>query len=328
MKHFIETVGDRPIDDYAKVDARVFRDVLLKTPANWNKRNELKHIAKLSEAANKAHKLGIAPMSDNNINKLLGFVGSFWTWAEGIYDEVPVGLFKGLKLKIRKKIREDRDPFSLQELTAIFNAPLYTGCQSLRHWQKPGALIPRDAGIYWVPLIALFSGMRAGEIIQLYTEDVKEEEGILYFDINANGEDKRLKTLTSWRSIPVHPQLLEMGFGDLLETRRAEGAERLFGDLELGDDGYYSSPYSKHFKRFLEAIKVKRARNAFHSFRHNFEDACRDSDVSKEIMDALQGHGERGMSGRYGKGHTLRKLHEVMERIEYRGLNLSHLKGT
>ncbi|WP_319531357.1 site-specific integrase [uncultured Cohaesibacter sp.] len=325
MQHFIETVGDRPLDDYAKADARLFRTTLMKIPANWTKLPELKGIQKLSKAAEKADKLGLSPMSDNNINKLLGFVGSFWTWAEGIYDEVPSGLFKGLKLKINKKVRDERDPFAKEELRSIFHSPIYTGCQSVRHWQKPGPLVPRNAGIFWVPLISLFSGMRMGEVIQLYVKDVREEEGILYLDVNADGDDKHLKTLTSWRSVPVHPKLIEMGFKDLLENRKTEGALRLFPDLKIGDDGYYSSPFSKHFNRFLKSVGVKRQKNAFHSFRHNFEDACRDCDISKEIMDTLQGHGERGMSARYGKGHTLRKLSEAMERIEYRDLDLSHL---
>jgi hypothetical protein len=39
----------------------------------------------------------------------------------------------------------------------------------------------------------------------------------------------------------------------------------------------------------------------------------RNSGIPKEIMDALQGHGEEGMSRRYGKGYVLRKLAEAME---------------
>ncbi len=325
MAHFIDTVGDRPIDDYSKADARAFRNVLMKTPANWNKLPALRSIKKLSKAAEKAHNLKLPPMSENNMNKLLGFVGSFWTWAEGIYDEVPSGLFKGLKLKTNKKVRDERDPFAKEELKAIFAAPLYTGCSSVRHWQKQGDLVPKDAGIYWVPLISLFSGMRMGEIIQLYVDDAREEEGVNYFDINADGEDKHLKTATSWRSIPIHPKLIEMGLMDLVKARRNAKAKRLFPDLQMGDDGYYSSPFSKHFNRFLKSVGVKKPKNAFHSFRHNFEDACRDCDIPKEVMDTLQGHGERGMSARYGKGHTLRKLDEAMKRVQYRDLDLGHL---
>lgn len=43
-------------------------------------------------------------------------------------------------------------------------------------------------------------------------------------------------------------------------------------------------------------------------------------------MDALQGHGEEGMSARYGRGFSLKKLAEAMGRLRYEGLDLSHLR--
>ncbi|TVM18685.1 integrase [Oceanidesulfovibrio indonesiensis] len=325
MSHFIAVIGDKPIDTYTKADARAFKAMLLKLPANWVKYKELNGLP-LDKAAEKSHRLGLPPMSDKNVNKLLGYVGSFWNWAADNYDDVPTTPFKGLKIKLRKKAREERDPFTLDELHAIFNAPIYTGCKSRRFWSEPGSEILRDSGYYWVPLISLYTGARMGEIIQLYTEDIREEDGILFFDINSSGEDKRLKTTYSIRSIPIHQSLLDMGFMELVEKHRKRGDKRLFPDLPMGKDGYYSSPFSKWFSRFLREAGVKSKTNAFHSFRHCFEDACRDSDISKEIMDALQGHGEEGMSDRYGRGYMLQKLNEAMQRLQYRGLDLDHLK--
>lgn len=224
-------------------------------------------------------------------------------------------------------MREERDPFSSNELNAIFSAPVYTGCKSAREWLSPGALVRRDAGIFWVPLLGLFTGARLGEIIQLYTADIGEQDGIRYFDINANGDDKRLKNPNARRRIPVHRTLIDLGFLEHVEERRRKGEKRLFPDLEMGADGYYSSPFSKRFGRFLGAVGVKRRTNAFHSFRHSFEDACRASGVSKEVMDALQGHGERGMSARYGSGFGLETLNDAITELHYRDLDLTHLHG-
>ena len=56
---------------------------------------------------------------------------------------------------------------------------------------------------------------------------------------------------------------------------------------------------------------------SFHSFRHTFEDACRENDVPKEIMDALQGHVSQDMSGRYGSGYSLQKLNEWLQKVRY-----------
>lgn len=42
-------------------------------------------------------------------------------------------------------------------------------------------------------------------------------------------------------------------------------------------------------------------------------------------MDALQGHGESGMSARYGSGYKLSSLDDAMKKLAYPELDLSHL---
>ena len=324
VNQFISVAGDKPLDQYTKGDGRDFKATLMKLPANWNKYDQLKDLD-LVRAAEQARTLGMKPMSDKNLNKIIGFVSSFWTWAEQQYEEGLSNPLKGLKIKLKKTAREERDPFTTAELQTIFSAPIYTGCQSHRQWIQPGQQVLNDSGMFWVPLISLFSGARAGEIIQLYIEDIKQDEGVLYLDINRDGEDKRLKNDSSRRRIPVHKKLLDIGFMQYVSKRKEQGGQRLFPDLVMGADGYYSSPFSKFFRRFLDSVGVKKKTNAFHSFRHTFEDACRNSDISHDVMDALQGHSQPGMSGRYGSGFSLEVLARGMERLNYTGLDLSHL---
>ncbi len=324
MKHFIAIAGDKALPDYNKADARAFKQLLLRLPANWGKLPPIRELS-LKAAADKAHELGMPPMSAANRNKALTRVGSFWTWADKHYDDCPNNPFKGMTDKSRSLAKEERHPFSTEELRKIFSAPMYAGCLTARRWSEPGPLIQRDAGRYWVPLIGLFTGARAGEIIQLYTTDVREEHGVLFFDINKLEEDKRIKTPNAKRWIPVHPTLVDLGLMKHVAQRRHEGQLRLFPEMKMGSDGYYSSPFSKHFSRFLKSIKVKSAKNAFHSFRHNFEDACRNSDVEAEVRDTMQGHGASGMAGRYGWGYFLAKLDREMKKLRYDGLDLSHL---
>ncbi len=325
MDHFISVIGDKPIDQYGKADARQFKNLLMRLPANWNKKDELRGL-KISDAAERAAALNLTPMSDKNINKLMGFVGAFWGWAAVNYDENLSNPFKGMKIKIRVKARDERDPFTMDELKAIFSSPLYTGCKSARHWGIKGNHIPKDHGRFWVPLIALYTGARSGEIIQLRLNDIREADGINYFHLTNAEEDQRLKTSTSRRDIPIHQDLIKIGLLDLVKLRRSQGEDRLFPELKMGSDGYYSTPYSRHFRRLLESLGIKKSsKEVFHSFRHNFEDACRESSVSKEIMDALQGHGEEGMSGRYGRGYMLKKLDEEIRKLQYRDIKITHL---
>lgn len=322
---FVTVAGDKPLDAYGKADARTFKEVLVVLPANWANHPDLKDM-RFDEAAKKAEDLGLPPMSVANINKIIGFIGAFWNWAKAHYDDVTANPFEGMKLQRSGKARDERHPFTPDELKRIFGAPLYTGCKNARSWLPPGNLIPRETGLYWVPLIALFTGARSGEIIQLYTSDVVEKDGILRFELTDDGDDQRLKTSTSHRFIPVHRTLKELGLPEFVQTRRNEGELRLFPEMRKGSDGYYSSPYSRQFRRLLESVDAKHAKNAFHSFRHSFEDACRNSGISSEIMNALQGHSERGMADRYGSGFHLKRLAEAVEKLKYDGLDLSHLK--
>ncbi len=63
----------------------------------------------------------------------------------------------------------------------------------------------------------------------------------------------------------------------------------------------------------------------FHSLRHNVEDALRNADVRKEVRDAIQGHGEAGVSREYGTGYYVKTLNEAVQKIDYEGLNLPRL---
>lgn len=323
--HFFDLVGDRPIDTYSKSDGRAFKQALQKLPPNWTKHKLLRDLS-FSAAVDLAGKLELQPMSTKNINKIMQFVGSMWLWAERQYDEITGSPFKGLQINIKQRARDERHPFSLEQLRTTFNAPIYTGCHSEQHWKQQGATVLRESGKFWVPLISLFSGARLGEILQLRSADVREDQGILYFDLLDEQEDQRLKNENSRRRIPVHPKLIELGLGAFIQKRQQRGEARLFPELQMGKDGYYSSPFSKFYRRFLESLDIKTAKTSFHSFRHNFEDACREAGVPVDVMNTLQGHGEDGMAARYGKGHVLRTLEESLRKVSYPELDLSHLQ--
>lgn len=153
---FITVNGDKPLDDYGKADGRLFKALLMRLPANWTKQKPLKGLA-IDKAAERAQELGMPPMSDKNVNKLIGYAAAFWNWAANNYDDCPSNPLVGLKVKLKKRAREERDPFTLAELQSLFQAPIFTGCRSLHFWRQPGEFVPRDSGMFWAPLVSLFS---------------------------------------------------------------------------------------------------------------------------------------------------------------------------
>jgi integrase len=168
-----------------------------------------------------------------------------------------------------------------------------------------------------VPLIALYSGMRLGEILQLLKLDVREENGIWYFDVNKGDCDdgKSLKTASSKRRVPLHRVLLDLGFVDYVNSGHQSG--RIFPEIKKGSDGYHSHHFSKWWGRFAGHVGFKSSRTAFHSFRHNFLDALRAAETPEYINKALAGHADKTVHGGYGSGATLGSLKNAIDKVAY-----------
>ena len=339
LREFLEICGDKPINAYGQQDGVKFKDTESELPL-YRQKALFKGLS-LIEAALKAAKLrnqgqDVEFLSPLTINDKIGTVSLFFSWAKTRIADV-VNPVADQAIRRRKNKREGKKvhPWAIEELNRMFAAPLYVGCESERHWKQPGQFILRRSAKFWVPLVSLFSGMRLGEIIQLQVADIKEKDGILFFDVTPIAvdladeegvdadEEKSLKTSSSQRAIPIHKMLLDLGFEEFLEFRRASGSTRLFPEYEKAkDDGSWSKQFSKYFKRFRESVGVKRRGVRFHSLRHNVEDALRNAHVMKEVRDAIQGHGENGVSAEYGSGYYLGTLNEAVQKIAYPELQL------
>ncbi len=91
--------------------------------------------------------------------------------------------------------------------------------------------------------------------------------------------------------------------------------------------GKLSDGFGKHFARFLQSLGIKRDKIDFHSFRHTWTDACRNSRISSDVIYALKGEALKGTLARYGDGKTdLEILDEEIQKLRFKGLDLCHLK--
>jgi integrase len=146
-------------------------------------------------------------------------------------------------------------------------------------------------------------------------------------------QDRRLKTAGSARVVPVHPELIRIGFLRFVEQARSkEGASaRLFPLLTPGPRGGFGEAWSKWFGRYIRNLGIINRAIVFHSFRHGFKDALRAAEVSEHVNDALTGHAGPGTVGRqYGAKQMIRRfgiatLAAAVSKVAYRGLDLSQL---
>ncbi len=301
LRWFSELVSaDFLISNVSKDHVIQFRNFLQIVPSNYSKHHIYKDLTSLEIVSIQSP--GISPISDRTANKYLGMFRSFLNWCEGeeIITTVPGSK---IGIKVIGDPSASRNPFSKAQLNKIFTAPLYTGCHSLGRRSKPGSFVLKDSK-FWIPLVALFTGMRAGEIIQLHTSDICFDEGIHFFRLTDEGatksgvklgESKTFKTAQSQRCIPVHRKLIKLGFLNYVAERGKEvtPSKRLFWDIAVGTRGDVSDNFSKWFRRFLISNGIKTDKTAFHSFRHNFKDALANANIEDSMQDALMGHLEQ-----------------------------------
>lgn len=225
-------------------------------------------------------------------------------------------------IKGKKKVRI---PFSSDELKTIFSSRIYA--ENFR--PKGGA----GEASFWLPLMALFTGARLTELGQLLIEDIQEESGIRYLFITTDTSDdedettaKSLKTESSRRRVPIHPELLRCGFMEYVSTMQKAGHKRLFPAIKSATK-QLTAPYSKWFGNYKrKVLGITNKRKTFHSFRHGFKDACRISDILREHHNKLTGHGNKSEGDNYGDElYPLKPLSEAMSLLRYEGLDLSHL---
>lgn len=271
-------------------------------------------------------------LSDRTVNRYLSSLSAFLSWAElnGYTTSNPCS-----GLSIPKEKRSKTMTFSTDQMDSLFKSPLFAGAQSATEWRyisRPGAVLIRDAR-YWVPLVMLYSGARPGEIAQLAISDVRQEHGHWIMHITDEGEatdeGKSVKTENSMRLVPIHSELVRLGFLKYHAQRmKAKNGSQLFPDAIRNERGQMMADFSREFGKYLTRIGVKHGRGlSLYSFRHGAIDAFRRAGYLDEEFNFLVGHGKKTMTGRYGtlpQGMIEHRV-ELVNAIAYPGLNLDKL---
>ncbi len=323
IKLFGELHGDMPLAAIRKRQARQFREALQDVPVKHFRTGKLRTATLPELAAWGREHANAQKIGAGTINKLLGALQSVCRWArrEELVPDDWTDPFADMRVDGDES---ERAPFETKELRAIFGSPVFTE----GHHPEGG----KGEAAFWLPLLALFTGARLGELAGLRVSDVVQDASVgqvcIYIIADAKA-GKRLKTKQSARAIPVHSQLTELGFLKFVAAEAKVRGERawLFPQVAPGTTG--ARAFSKWFGRYVGAQGVTDTAKVFHSFRHNFTDALRVADVADGVSRALVGHTQGGVHGRYGaKDMAARYRHRLAEAVAsvtYSGLDLSHL---
>ena len=133
-----------------------------------------------------------------------------------------------------KKIKgkQARRPFTPDEFTRLFSCPLFFGCASRARRFETGPVIIEDAK-FWLPIVGYYTGARLGELVQLHVQDIDFSGPFPFLhgteDYTGNavaGEAKHVKSEAGVRRVPLHPDLIELGFQTFVEERALPFAHR------------------------------------------------------------------------------------------------------
>jgi len=282
----LTTLGDQQISQITRIDCISCRDRLL----NGSERTPS------STATSRAPK---------TVNQYIRLLSSVFKLAvdQGVLFKNPA---ERLTLPLSIKPMQQRNAYSPAQIQLI-----------LKNLPEQSCDYPER---YWMPVIALYSGLRREEIAQLSWSDIIEKDGIACFDING----EHLKTKTSTRLVPVHPELIKLGFLDYVENTKMLSEDRadtayLFPAINTDRYGRRGRWFGEWYSKFLrENIGLNDPKLTFHSFRHTFATALKHAEVDGSMMAELLGHTMHGETfGRYAKSYPPAMLYEAISKVNF-----------
>lgn len=332
LRRFIEVCGDRPVNEYGRGDITRFLNTLRRVPSTYGKspRDKDRPIADIIAQADKE---GSERLSDKTVKRHLSALSQFFKFAMDlghISNAQRTELVEDHAFKEERRARDQRDEWTSADLVKLFKSPVWTGCQPKQR-AVPGPEIIRDAK-FWLPLLALFHGARLEEFADLRRKDVIRDDeagGLWAFDLNE--EARRLKTDNAVRIVPMHPEIIRLGFLDYVTKTAPKPEDPLFPDLEpQGKDKKRGARFTRDFRYYREAVGVYREGVGMHAFRHTaitrLTNAL-DSFQARRHRDYMMGHsaGEGEGDIRYDKGPGLKACAETLALLRYPEIDLSHL---
>jgi len=323
VEEFIEIVGDIDFSTITKKEVSHYIDVQTKLPPNRKKSPKYRDLTiKEVMGLNLSQKEIQTPQ---NINKRITKLSVFGNWGvrQGLLITNP---FSGMKFSVKKQ-PHTRQPFTAGELRIIFKPETYL--KWTIHFSHPYRKdrVSNHLPYYWVFLLGIFSGMRTNEMCQLRLIDIKKQKNIWFIFVE-DTEETKVKTENAIRKVPLHPQLIDLGFIDYMTAQKKSKRGRLFWELSEDRDGF-ASHVSRHYnQRFLPAVGVwKKYTKVLYCTRHTFINKLYSEMVDENVIKVLIGHEKEFTMKHYGGDpFTPERLLEEISKVSYSGINWKKLK--
>lgn len=262
---FVDIVGDKLLSEIRYKDISTYTSALKHIPANAKQKPDFKDkdyrtIARDAKSGN------LKPIATSTQYKHVKAARAFFRWC---MERFEMKRDVTCCVKGSDYAREDaqsREPFSIEELKKISSEEL------IKAFDKPWKFFAIPIGYY--------TGARINEIAQLHVSDIYEVPIGVHDDgtpittpcISLNSFNKKnLKSRNAKRLVPIHKELIDVGFLEYVKYMKTLGFIHLFPDLHGRESrpGTYISAWfnGTHLKSWCEIDDV---RKKYHSFRNHF----------------------------------------------------------
>lgn len=247
-------------------------------------------------------------------DKYLAAVRAVVNWAvENL--RLPTNPMEKVRQKVPKKVKTRESGYTTSEAVRILKASLnYQPVEATNPSNQESA--PIVAAKRWVPLLCAFTGARVTELTQLRKEDIREENGRWIVRITPEGGSVKSK---EYRDIPLHQQVVDLGFPDFL--RSVDVGPLFHNGTDHESFLARAKATSGRISTWLrESELAPKNVQPSHGWRHRFKTIGRELGMSDRVLDAIQGHTSGSAADDYGDVTIAAKL-RLIDALPHYDLN-------
>jgi integrase len=303
--------GDSKIFKYGIETAEEFFGNLLETPTNVTKKfpnMSLKQAIQETKGDDSIGRLG-----PKTIDRVMQDFAELLKFASRKHNIPFRNITEGLRAIDPVKAKNKRNPLTEEQLKQLF---------SKLHLQKFRNIRGKEYR-FWLPLLALCTGIRLSEALYLKFNEIKQKDDVLYLTVKYR-VDRSIKREASERIVPIHNSLIKLGFLQYVAKMEEQpnNQDYIFHD-RINRTKNPADAFGKFFRRQLDnaGIKTEPHKEVFHSLRHSYRDALREGEIDTAIALALGGWEDKGVHASYGSGYSLAKLNKNLQKADFSYLN-------
>lgn len=296
---FVEAFGDLPVNQVTGTTAGDFHDLLLSLPATHGKS---KNRLPIRDAVKSAKEQGLETVSGKTVKNHFSRMSSLWSML--VQREI-VAKNPWAQWSFNTAKKTERRCWTDEELALLTQA----------QWEHRGISRRTYAGMVNV---ALYTGLRLGEICNLRGQDIENIQGVACFHVRPHPEDGwSPKSAAGTRLVPIHSQLIKAGIMSFLKPEQ----HFLFPDLPTSSEGVRGAAFGQAFSKLKTKLDLP-AEITFHSFRHTVSTKLRNQNASfRELwIDRILGHEASHRSQgtmNYTSSIDVQNLKSVIEALEF-----------